>query len=475
MNETYQDPPGGGGDGDPTGNDRLIGYLYDELSAEDRAVFEAELAADPTLAAEVSSLRDTRSHFAGIAATPMPRGLLDDVLKVADERAEAFAAEHQAPGLWQRLSEGLKRLVFQPSFAMGLVLFLVAGVALVATRNPSEIAGLEIPRDTQRIPPMAMAPAASKSAPASPIAAGSPAAVAADAPVDSLEGALAQPSVATREAGEAAPANQYEGDAKYERPAPAAARYVEARAKGDLDDIQAKSLEDKAAALDLRNDLGPTKDPQPAKDSASKKVDLAMAEPRAAMPISNQGNDGEGLGKTRAGEVVSGAAGGAGNKFADTGGPSATVPDVEVDLAKAAPKAEEKRKEQADEEQEAYAARERSAASRPSTTAAEVAKAPTRKGIDDSASETPSAPAIPANKPTEAPQSLDRVYTTLSQQLAAGAIADAERTLAELSRREGESTRVKKAREALAQAKARSQARPADTKPLPEPAKTPPR
>ena len=80
-------------------------------------------------------------------------------------------------------------------------------------------------------------------------------------------------------------------------------------------------------------------------------------------------------------------------------------------------------------------------------------------------------PADAAPAPSE--PSTDRLHMTLNQQLAAGALVDAEKSLAELAKLEGESVRVKKARDILAQAKARAVKAPPETKPLPEPARTP--
>ncbi|HRE92361.1 MAG TPA: hypothetical protein PK095_24815, partial [Myxococcota bacterium] len=84
MNETHQDPlVAERHDEHSARSERLVDYLYDELSPEARAAFEDELAADPELAAELAALRGARSSFAALPldpVEPMPRGLLDDVL-----------------------------------------------------------------------------------------------------------------------------------------------------------------------------------------------------------------------------------------------------------------------------------------------------------------------------------------------------------------------------------------------------------
>lgn len=481
MNETHQDPLVADGHGEKSArSERLVDYLYDELSAEARAAFEDELAADPGLAAELAALRGARASFVSLPVEPMPRGLLDDVLAQADAQAATFAkasAQRGAgsPSFFERALEGLRRLVFQPAFAMGMVLVLVAGVAMVATRNPNEIAGMEVARDVPRIPPVAMAPAEAAPAPAAaPLAQAAPAEPVAPSPDPEAEAALADLAVGSAEPVPALEKQMAMKAAEREESKDAApARFVEARAKGDFDDLS-RPEQPRAAR------------PVTASDSTKSKMDELAALDAAAS------NDGgawaaPGLGDSTRGAATGGASegtvatGASGNKT--TAAPAVAEPSAAGSRnapkaeAPPAPDAERARAETVRE----YEDRADKKASRDTPT--ELAKVPAREaaparkaGIDDEAREVPTAPPLPTNKPTEPAPSGERIYTTLKQQLAAGALADAEKSLAELARLEGETTRVKQAREALARAKAAGQSgvtRPADTKPLPEPSKTP--
>lgn len=476
MNETHQDPLVAQGHGEQSARgERLVDYLYDELSPEARAAFEDELAADPALAAELEALRGARASFQSLPVEPMPRGLLDDVLRQADAQAATFAkASAQpgagSPGFFERALEGLRRLVFQPAFAMGMVLVLVAGVALVATRNPSEIAGMEVARDVPRLPPVAMAPAEAAPAPAAaPLAQAAPA-----SPEPEAEAALADLAVGSDEPAPALEKQAVMKEAEREESKDAApARFIEARVKGDFDE-RSRPEQPKAAR------------PVTASDSTNSKTDdlVAFDAPASndsgawAAPGLGDSTRGAATGGASEGTVATGASGNKASAAPAVAEPSAAgsrnTPKAE---APPAPDAERSRTETARE----YEDRADKKASRDAP--AEIAKVPAREaapvrkgGIDDEVSEVPTAPPLPTNKPAEPAPTGERLYTTLKQQLAAGALSDAEKSLAELARLEGETTRVKQAREALARAKAAGQSgvsRPADTKPLPEPAKTP--
>lgn len=467
-----------GHDEETARGERLVDYLYDELSPEARAAFEDELAADPALAAELAALRGARTSFQALPIEPMPRGLLDDVLRQADAQAASFAkASAQpgagSPGFFERALEGLRRLVFQPAFAMGMVLVLVAGVALVATRNPSEIAGMEVARDVPRLPPVAMVPAEPTPAPAAaPLAQAAPAEKLAPAqPIKEMEaeGALADLAVANAEPPavreeQGMPEAAKRAETKEERPA----RFVEAKVKGDFDDYQPSRPEQPKAAKPVTA-ASTNKDMETGLDAP------AVNDGAAAWAAPGLGDSARGAAAGGAAEdsVATGGSGGKTTAAAETSTTgSRSVPKAE------APPAPDTERARTDSTRSVEADKK---VSRDAPT--ELAKVPAREaaparkaGIDDEVSEVPTAPPLPTNKPNEPAPTNERIYTTLKQQLAAGALSDAEKSLAELARLEGETTRVKQAREALARAKAAGQSgvtRPADTKPLPEPAKTP--
>ena len=112
--------------------ERLLDYLYDELDASERAAFEQALPRHPEVEREVVAHRATRRAYQALPREAAPAGLLDRVLAEADQEAarrakpdEVVAVEKAAPagpGFWERL----RRLVFQPAFAMATVVLVVA-------------------------------------------------------------------------------------------------------------------------------------------------------------------------------------------------------------------------------------------------------------------------------------------------------------------------------------------------------------
>lgn len=149
--------------------DRLLDYLYDELEPSERSAFERALPAHPEVLREVAAHRATRKAYQALPRATMPAGLLDTVLAEADaEAARRSSQEAPAPApvlaptpaaapsvkrsdepvsFWERV----RRVLFQPTFAMAMVVLVVAGVSLVATRK-GELPGMPAANDAQSLP-----------------------------------------------------------------------------------------------------------------------------------------------------------------------------------------------------------------------------------------------------------------------------------------------------------------------------------
>jgi hypothetical protein len=109
--------------------ERLIAYVDGELAAPDRAAFEAELAADPTLADKVAGHRRLAarisSAYAPVLGEPAPPQLV----------AIASAANDRGAG---------RRLPRWAAMAAGLVIGVVAGRALWPEPGPLAVSGGEL-------------------------------------------------------------------------------------------------------------------------------------------------------------------------------------------------------------------------------------------------------------------------------------------------------------------------------------------
>jgi anti-sigma-K factor RskA len=106
-----------------SGRDQLSDYLLGELEGEERARFEAALAADPALAAEVERLRPVVTRLATLEpAAWEPAGDLPPLppLRPTSDDAPASAVAQPRPRWWQR------SLMLRPFPAAALAAVLLA-------------------------------------------------------------------------------------------------------------------------------------------------------------------------------------------------------------------------------------------------------------------------------------------------------------------------------------------------------------
>lgn len=183
-------------------DERLVDFLYDELEADERARFEASLAAHPEVRAELAAHAATRSILASsgaLDALPVPPGLLDGVMREA--RVVATPPE-EARASWL---DKLLALFMQPAMAVALVAVLMAGTGIYLARQGS---GEPMMADTVALTAPANAPTGPAGAPPPELAEASSA--------SSADEAAAEQALATEEApapaAEAAAAESGGGD-----------------------------------------------------------------------------------------------------------------------------------------------------------------------------------------------------------------------------------------------------------------------
>jgi anti-sigma-K factor RskA len=110
----------------------ITDYLLGELSPEDQASFEGELAANPALAAEVAELGDIVTKLESLpdeaweAPAPPPLRLAQSIASEDEGDEPAAAAPREAkPGIFERLFGG--SISLNPGIAMASVMLIFAG------------------------------------------------------------------------------------------------------------------------------------------------------------------------------------------------------------------------------------------------------------------------------------------------------------------------------------------------------------
>jgi hypothetical protein len=141
--------------------ERLVDFLYDELPADARAVFEDHLRACPRCKAEVASYRatlgSTRSALSGPLAKDPPVRVRDAVMEVAKAAARAATPKKPELGFFARL---WRTPWLMPAFGAASVATVVLLVRVL--KNPEVIPGqraTSIGEMTEPTPTRASAPA----------------------------------------------------------------------------------------------------------------------------------------------------------------------------------------------------------------------------------------------------------------------------------------------------------------------------
>lgn len=474
--------------------ERLLDYLYDELDERERAAFERALPQHPEVEREVAAHRTTRRAYAALPREAAPAGLLDGVLAEAEReaarRTEAAAPARAgergasgAPSFWERV----RRVLFQPAFAMAMVVLVVAGVSLVATRK-GELPGMGPASEAQHLPPVAVheepphaaEPRVAATPTATPEVAEQPASavsiadrtragakddsedesgrepaneLAADRPAKKLDAPASEPATFALRTGNGATG-----------PSPVAGANADrgsgGKAKGTADAAPKDLL---AKVGDMEGDLDrPSEDEAPAgaspaptrEDAAGGEGKPAEAPPAPGVPATNDG--------LRDTAVVT-----------DSGSTDKRTGEKRVAPASKTPAPEPTTPSEAEERQVPAAAPKREA-ERVATTEVARSPAPTPDIDDDGKREPQKAPAL---TPPSSPEQASRLWTTYQQQVAAGAWADAQRSIDALARLEGESARVKQARADLKKRMAETggKASPGADKIPPDPPVQPPK
>lgn len=465
-------------------DERLLDYLYGELEADDREAFERALPAFPEVAAELERHRWTRTQMAKLPVVALPAGALDAALAAATAAAASAAPAEAKPTLWERL----RRWVVQPSFAMALVALVGVGIGLYTMKGgrlPSEPEPVSAQEGAGRAPVAVTPPPAGSKAEvaeasptmqAAPVAPPAPAPTEAPAP-ESAAGAKGaggggeQPVVAVVDRpADKAPAKEL---AKLAEPAraPLAAAVAGPEANDEADDFRARAakIEVGTSAGDVAGGMGFA-----GEDGLYKKSVPTVAEPRFdALPTEPAA--------PRAGTTST----------ADMAAETVVVEDSAVRRGKdeaerpmggavlTPPRDEGKTKAPVaiDDEEQARPA------PKPDAKPAAEKRPESREAgrtADSSNTQSPTAPRTSPPAPTSPPPppkvaTEESLWTTYGQQLAAGAWADAQKTLAELAKVAGETAKVKAARTSLAKQvedakKAEAErAKPAEKAP-PEPA-----
>ena len=110
--------------------DLLLDYVYEELDANERAAFEAALADNAEVQAELAAIQATRELFGALEEQAVPPALSASLMA---EAAKAVPAP-ETPGLLARIHSALSLLVMHPAMSTAAVMVVVAGVSLYVYR-----------------------------------------------------------------------------------------------------------------------------------------------------------------------------------------------------------------------------------------------------------------------------------------------------------------------------------------------------
>ena len=104
-------------------DEKLVDYLFDELSEEEAKRFEAEVSAYPELEAEVAAHQRTRSQMNGLPERELSPQVMAAVMR---EARAAVSVEEEAPGWFASLMAAF----LQPAMVTAMLVFAVGGVSV---------------------------------------------------------------------------------------------------------------------------------------------------------------------------------------------------------------------------------------------------------------------------------------------------------------------------------------------------------
>jgi hypothetical protein len=132
-------------------NEHLIDFLYQELEPDQMDQIESHLQSCQVCSQKLAAFESTRQLMRELPELE-PSSLVTNRLMQEAVRS----AQPEQPGLWERLTAGLRMMVMHPAMTAAVVLVVVLGISFYAYRQTSPPTGEPVPDD---LPPI-RAPAA---------------------------------------------------------------------------------------------------------------------------------------------------------------------------------------------------------------------------------------------------------------------------------------------------------------------------
>lgn len=183
-------------------DNRIVDYLFDELSDEDAQAFERAMSEDAALSAEVDALDDALGAYRELEDEEPPPHLDALILATARQTAEAVTSEAEARSWGGRL----RRWILSPAFGMTAAASLA--VLVIVTVNASSF--LKQEPAAEALPPGYRAPVAVTASPERGAEAPDEKVVAEETPADDLAFGDAEPEEDVATKSDRAPAAEPE-------------------------------------------------------------------------------------------------------------------------------------------------------------------------------------------------------------------------------------------------------------------------
>lgn len=446
--------------------EQLIDYLYGELDPDQRAAFERALPAHPEVAAELERHRWTRARMAELPVVPLPAGALDEAMLAAERHIQSVAKVAPRPGFFARLG----KLFLQPAFATAFVAVLGVGIGLFMSRSrdlpaigpsPDDQLGASLPAASETAVPAVRVPEHARLTKNEDKVAGAereadrPAPPAQPDPSTAMVVPAAEP-VAAQGAGDS-------GAAGAEPARPRTAAVGGATAAKPMKDLPAKPTESLRDGGELEAVWG-AEDKETTPDTLkAAPVVTGLAEESGTRGGAPAGSGDMAQDEASAGraKTTTGATSTTNTEARSPTSPPPSAPRTDSEAREVqvlAAERGESKKVSIDDETPKPKGNE------PRLT---TEKAPTSTPSPEDRKPAAPATTAPAPEPTKTPErnadkadtkapapSEEKLWANYQAQLAAGAFADANKTLADLLKLTGDNAKLKAAREALAKREA---------------------